>query len=110
MGLLPVVNGEAAQDLAGYWRTQKEVVMDVWAVLRGPERRAVRLALVIAFLDQGMASTAIVNYAPQVGGAPFQHCTIPSSACQVMVRQALPAHQCLLYHMPSQPLSSLRCC
>ncbi|EIE20926.1 MFS general substrate transporter [Coccomyxa subellipsoidea C-169] len=64
--------GEAARhladalDLAGYWRTQKEVVMDVWAVLRGPERRAVRLALVIAFLDQGMASTAIVNYAPQV--------------------------------------------
>lgn len=38
----------------------------MWAVLCGPERRAVRLALVIAFLDQGMASTAIVNYAPQV--------------------------------------------
>ncbi|KAK9909503.1 hypothetical protein WJX75_003257 [Coccomyxa subellipsoidea] len=55
-----------ALDLAGYWRTQKEVVLDVWAVLQGPERRAVRLALVIAFLDQGMASTAIVNYAPQV--------------------------------------------
>ena len=42
------------------------VVLDVWAVLQGPVRRAVRLALVIAFLDQGMASTAIVNYAPQV--------------------------------------------
>ena len=58
--------GAGVQDLAGYWRTQKEVVLDVWAVLQGPERRAVRLALVIAFLDQGMASTAIVNYAPQV--------------------------------------------
>ncbi|CAL8467848.1 g7386 [Coccomyxa elongata] len=55
-----------ALDIQGYWRTQKEIVADVWAVVNGPERRAVRLALIIAFLDQGMASTAIVNYAPQV--------------------------------------------
>jgi hypothetical protein len=53
------------QDLAGLWRVQREVVADVARVLRGPERRAVRLALVIAVIDQAMASTAIVNYAPQ---------------------------------------------
>ena len=55
-----------AQDLAGLWRAQREVLADVATVLRGPERAAVRLALTIAFLDQAMASTAIVNYAPQV--------------------------------------------
>ncbi len=65
-------HGCAVQDIQGYWRTQKEIVADVWAVVNGPERRAVRLALMIAFLDQGMASTAIVNYAPQVH---------PSRAC-----------------------------
>ena len=64
-GKLPPSTGRDVQDVAGYWRTQKEVVADVWAVVNGPERRAVRLALMIAFLDQGMASTAIVNYAPQ---------------------------------------------
>ena len=54
-----------AQDLGGLWRAQREVLADVWTVLRGPERAAVRLALAIAFIDQAMASTAIVNYAPQ---------------------------------------------
>jgi len=46
------------------------VLVDVWHVLRGPERRAVRLALVIAFIDQAMASTAVVNYAPEARAAP----------------------------------------
>jgi hypothetical protein len=58
------------QDLQGFCRTLKQVVLDVWTVLHGPERRAVRLALVIAFIDQGMASTAVVNYAPQVALTP----------------------------------------
>ncbi len=38
----------------------------MWGVLQGPERRAVRLALIIAFIDQAMASTAVLNYAPEV--------------------------------------------
>lgn len=46
------------------------MLVDVWHVLRGPERRAVRLALVIAFIDQAMASTAVVNYAPEARAAP----------------------------------------
>lgn len=56
----------SVQDLPGFWRALKEVILDVWTVLNGPERKAVQLALIMAFIDQGMASTAIVNYAPQV--------------------------------------------
>jgi len=54
----------------GFWHTQAAVLVDVCHVLRGPERRAVRLALVIAFIDQAMASTAVVNYAPEARAAP----------------------------------------
>ena len=54
------------QAVPGFWHTQWAVLAAVWQVLQGPERRAVRLALVIAFIDQAMASTAVVNYAPEV--------------------------------------------
>lgn len=76
-------NGCVVQDLVGYWRTQKEVVADVWAVVNGPERRAVRLALMIAFLDQGMASTAIVNYAPQA--RPHMHVFTPHNISRCLI-------------------------
>ena len=38
----------------------------MWRILWGPEARAVRLALWIAVIDQAMASTAIINYAPNL--------------------------------------------
>lgn len=53
-----------AQPSMGYWAVQLGVIADMWRVVRGPESRAVRLALWIAVIDQAMASTAIVNYAP----------------------------------------------
>ncbi len=50
----------------GYWSTLWVMLLDIYVVLTGPERRAVRMALWLAFFDQGCASTAIINYAPQV--------------------------------------------
>jgi hypothetical protein len=35
-------------------------------VARGPEARAFRLALCLAFFDQACASTAVINYAPEL--------------------------------------------
>ena len=62
----------ASQDLRGFWKAQKQIVLDIWAVLHGDERRAVRMALWIALIDQAMGSTAVVNYAPQVPLHPAQ--------------------------------------
>lgn len=56
----------AVQDLEGFWKAQKQVILDIWTVLHGEERKAVRMALWIALIDQAMGSTAVVNYAPQV--------------------------------------------
>ena len=56
----------AVQDLEGFWKAQKQVILDIWTALHGEERRAVRMALWIALIDQAMGSTAVVNYAPQV--------------------------------------------
>ena len=56
----------ASQDLHGFWKAQKQIMLDIWTVLHGDERRAVRMALWIALIDQAMGSTAVVNYAPQV--------------------------------------------
>ena len=61
---------------AGFWITQKGVILDTWRILWGPESRAVRLALWIAVIDQAMASTAIVNYAP----ALIQQTSLASNA------------------------------
>ena len=65
-GVVPIGTVRALQAVPGFWHTQWAVLAAVWHVLQGPERRAVRLALVIAFIDQAMASTAVVNYAPEV--------------------------------------------
>ena len=59
-----------SQDLGGFWKAQKQIVSDIWVVLHGDERRAVRMALWIALIDQAMGSTAVVNYAPQVVKPP----------------------------------------
>ena len=50
----------------GYWSTLWVMLLDIYVVLTGPEKRAVRMALWLAFFDQGCASTAIINYAPEV--------------------------------------------
>ena len=60
------------------------MLLDIYVVLKGPERRAVRMALWLAFFDQGCASTAIINYAPQVlelaGVTDYGDATLWSSA------------------------------
>lgn len=68
----------------GYWNTLWVMLLDIYVVLTGPERRAVRIALWLAFFDQGCASTAIINYAPQVleraGVTDYGEATLWSSA------------------------------
>lgn len=83
-----IVHG--VQAVPGFWHTQWAVLAAVWQVLQGPERRAVRLALVIAFIDQAMASTAVVNYAPEVriarnAAAATPAVTVPATAQNVGV-------------------------
>ncbi|KAK9835166.1 hypothetical protein WJX81_002425 [Elliptochloris bilobata] len=71
------------QAAPGFWHTQGTVLAAVWHVLQGPERRALILALVIAFIDQAMASTAVVNYAPEMlmrAGLPSSDATLWTSA------------------------------
>lgn len=71
-------------DQLGYWNTLWVMLLDIYVVLTGPERRAVRMALWLAFFDQGCASTAIINYAPQVleraGVTDYGDATLWSSA------------------------------
>ncbi|GAB4820262.1 hypothetical protein N2152v2_007308 [Parachlorella kessleri] len=50
----------------GFWSTLGDMCLDVYIVFRGPERAALRLALWLAFFNQAFASTAIINYAPEV--------------------------------------------
>lgn len=68
----------------GYWSTLWVMLLDIYVVLTGPERRAVRMALWLAAFDQGCASTAIINYAPQVleaaGVTDYGDATLWSSA------------------------------
>lgn len=69
---------------AGFWHTLWAMLLDIYVVLTGPERRAVRIALWLAFFDQGCASTAIINYAPEVleiaGVTDYGDATLWSSA------------------------------
>ncbi|KAK9803469.1 hypothetical protein WJX73_005311 [Symbiochloris irregularis] len=66
----PRQRGAPGHDLTaahyGFWSVQWGVMVDMWHILWGPEARAVRLALWIAVIDQAMASTAIINYAPDL--------------------------------------------
>jgi hypothetical protein len=42
------------------------MLLDIWLISVGPERRAMRIALALAFFNQAIASSAIVNYAPRL--------------------------------------------
>ena len=53
-------------DAVGFWATFWAMLADIWAVFQGSERKALIMTLWLAFFDQGMASTAIINYAPQI--------------------------------------------
>lgn len=48
----------------GFWATLGTMFLDIKIVATGPERRAFRMALWLAFFNQAFASTAIINYAP----------------------------------------------
>lgn len=48
----------------GFWSTLGDMLLDIYIVARGPERRALRTACWLAFFNQAVASTAIINYAP----------------------------------------------
>ena len=50
----------------GFWRVLWEMLSDIKAVARGEERAAFSIALWLAFFNQAMASSAIINYAPQL--------------------------------------------
>ncbi len=82
----------------GFWNTLWVMLLDVYVVLTGPEKRAVRMALWLAFFDQGCASTAIINYAPQVlemaGIRDYSDATLWSSA--ITAAKVYPKLQLLL--------------
>ena len=82
--LIPNPGALLQNDQLGYWNTLWVMLLDIYVVLTGPERRAVRMALWLAFFDQGCASTAIINYAPQVleraGVTDYGDATLWSSA------------------------------
>ena len=42
------------------------MLQDIGLVMIGPERKAVWVAILLAFFNQGCASTAVINYAPTV--------------------------------------------
>ena len=50
----------------GFWSTQATMLQDIGLVMIGPERKAVWVAILLAFFNQGCASTAVINYAPTV--------------------------------------------
>jgi hypothetical protein len=56
----------SVQAEGGFWRVLWDMMTDVKAVGRGDEREAFRTALWLAFFNQAMASSAIVNYAPRL--------------------------------------------
>jgi hypothetical protein len=49
-----------------FWHTLWAMLRDMYAVVRGPERKAFAIAAVLAVFDQATASTAVINYAPEV--------------------------------------------
>lgn len=77
-------DGGVQGEQKGFWHTLWAMLLDIYVVLTGPERRAVRIALWLAFFDQGCASTAIINYAPEVleiaGVTDYGDATLWSSA------------------------------
>ena len=42
------------------------MLLDIYVVARGPERHALWIALTLGLVSQAIASTAIINYAPQL--------------------------------------------
>lgn len=60
----------------GFWSTAWDMMQDIFIVARGPERGALRMALILAFFNQAFASTAIINYAPSV----LHHAGVQSGA------------------------------
>lgn len=61
--------------------------LDMWAVLTGPEQRAVRLMLWLAFFNQAVGSTAIINYGPTV----LQDAGVKSKSDSVILTVAVTA-------------------
>ena len=49
-----------------FWHTLCAMLRDMYAVVKGPERKAFAIAAVLAVFDQATASTAVINYAPEV--------------------------------------------
>ena len=79
------------------------MLQDIYVVLSGPERRAVRIALWLAFFDQGCASTAIINYAPEVleiaGVTDYGDATLWSSAITASKVGCIAAFNCMLLNV-----------
>lgn len=49
-----------------FWRVFWDMMVDIKAVATGPEAPALQVALWLAFFNQAMASSTIINYAPQM--------------------------------------------
>ena len=54
------------QGETSFWRVLWDMLVDVKAVAQGEESRAFAIALCLAFFNQAMASSAIINYAPKL--------------------------------------------
>lgn len=94
---------------ARFWRqgrlfgqTLVEMVRDIYVLgLAGPERRAMTIALALAFFNQAIASSAIVNYAPEVlnsigVSSPTTATALTSGVTLAKVPAPLCLHACLL--------------
>ena len=56
----------SVQTDVSFWVTFWEMIKQVKTVAQGEERQAFVIALVLAFVNQGIASSSIINYAPQM--------------------------------------------
>lgn len=64
--LLQGVSAVVLQDGDSFLRVFGNMMLDIKAVATGPETQAFQIALWLAFFNQAMASSAIINYAPQL--------------------------------------------
>jgi hypothetical protein len=86
-----------AEQAAGFWHTLRGMLGDIYLVARGPEGKALQMALWLAFFNQAFASTSIINYAPQVGARLAATCFCCCHACLSQCAAACSVRCCFLW-------------
>ena len=97
---------QQADQAAGFWHTLRGMLGDIYLVARGPEGKALQMALWLAFFNQAFASTSIINHAPQVGARllppPLLACP-PACLPACCQRAAACSASCRLLWRPRRP-------